>query len=75
VKEEGYTMVMDPQETGAATRKLRLPLVGDAPVMRAETDVDIDVEAELRAWEEAERERLGVAPSASSGWTRCSSRR
>jgi hypothetical protein len=53
-------MVMDPQETGAATRKLRLPLVGDAPVMRAETDVDIDVEAELRAWEEAERERLGV---------------
>ena len=39
MKEEGYTMVMDPQETGAATRKLRLPLVGDAPVMRAETDV------------------------------------
>lgn len=53
-------MVMDPQETGAATRKLRLPLVGDAPVMRAEPDVEIDVEAELRAWEEAERERLGV---------------
>ncbi|HZF52460.1 MAG TPA: 2-hydroxyglutaryl-CoA dehydratase [Polyangiaceae bacterium] len=42
----------------ASTPKTRLPLVNDkAP---AASDIDIDIEAELRAYEEAERERLGI---------------
>ncbi|WP_437303956.1 2-hydroxyglutaryl-CoA dehydratase [Sorangium sp. So ce388] len=38
------------------TQKTRLPLVGDTRSNKA----DIDIEAELRAFEEAERERLGI---------------
>src|SRR5215218_5148575 len=42
----------------ASTPKTRLPLVNNkAP---AASDIDIDIEAELRAFEEAERERLGI---------------
>jgi predicted nucleotide-binding protein (sugar kinase/HSP70/actin superfamily) len=42
----------------ASAQKTRLPLVNNkAP---AASDVDIDIEAELRAYEEAERERLGI---------------
>ncbi|MCK6586100.1 MAG: 2-hydroxyglutaryl-CoA dehydratase [Polyangiaceae bacterium] len=42
----------------ASTPKTRLPLVNDRPSVAS--DVDIDIEAELRAFEEAERERLGI---------------
>ena len=35
--------------------RVRLPLFGDAPA-----NADVDVDAELKAWEEAERARLGV---------------
>ncbi|KYF76861.1 2-hydroxyglutaryl-CoA dehydratase [Sorangium cellulosum] len=38
------------------TQKTRLPLVGDTRSNKA----DIDIEAELKAFEEAERERLGI---------------
>ncbi|AUX46038.1 2-hydroxyglutaryl-CoA dehydratase [Sorangium cellulosum] len=38
------------------TQKTRLPLVGETRSIKA----DIDVEAELKAFEEAERERLGL---------------
>ncbi|MFO0626912.1 MAG: 2-hydroxyglutaryl-CoA dehydratase [Polyangiales bacterium] len=44
---------MEPMTNG----KVRLPVLGDAPARRDDT---VDVEAELRAWEEAERERLGL---------------
>ncbi|MEZ4394662.1 MAG: 2-hydroxyglutaryl-CoA dehydratase [Polyangiales bacterium] len=37
--------------------RVRLPVMGEAPARRDDT---VDVEAELRAWEEAERERLGL---------------
>jgi hypothetical protein len=37
-------------------QKTRLPLVGDATSIKA----DIDIEAELKAFEESERERLGI---------------
>lgn len=46
-------MTMEPMTNG----KVRLPVLGDAPARRDDT---VDVEAELRAWEEAERERLGL---------------
>lgn len=49
-------MTMESQPLG---RKMHLPVIGATPAVRAD-DVDIDVEAELRAWEEAERERLGI---------------
>ncbi|WP_437631252.1 2-hydroxyglutaryl-CoA dehydratase [Sorangium sp. So ce854] len=39
-----------------STQKTRLPLVGETRSKKA----DIDIEAELRAFEEAERERLGI---------------
>lgn len=45
-------MTMEPTING----RVRLPVVGAAP---QRNDV-VDVEAELRAWEEAERERLGL---------------
>jgi len=54
-------MVMDPQDLGAEPRKMRLPVIGaPAPVAAQADDVDIDIEAELRAYEAAERERIGV---------------
>lgn len=46
-------MTMEPNING----RVRLPVVGSAP---SRADGVVDVEAELRAWEEAERERLGL---------------
>lgn len=55
-------MSMEAQSsTSQQSRKARLPIVGAPPPTAAPvTDVDIDVEAELRAYEEAERARLGI---------------
>lgn len=49
-------------ENGASKAGKRLPVLGDAKKAAAAVDPRFqwDVEAELRAWEEAERERLGL---------------
>ena len=39
--------------------KVRLP-VFDSPIVSRPEEGDVDVEAELKAWEDAERERLGI---------------
>jgi predicted nucleotide-binding protein (sugar kinase/HSP70/actin superfamily) len=44
----------------ASTPKTRLPLVNDKKAATVASDIDIDIEAELKAFEEAERERLGI---------------
>lgn len=45
----------------ASTTKTRLPIVNQtATSAPSSADTDIDIEAELRAFEEAERERLGI---------------
>jgi predicted nucleotide-binding protein (sugar kinase/HSP70/actin superfamily) len=44
----------------ASTPKTRLPLVNDKAPAKVASDIDIDIEAELKAFEEAERERLGI---------------
>lgn len=49
-------MVMQAQGDGS---KVRLPVIGSAVGSEA-AGAEVDVEAELRAWEEAERERLGI---------------
>jgi predicted nucleotide-binding protein (sugar kinase/HSP70/actin superfamily) len=51
-------MAIDPQ--GLNTKR-HLPLVSNqVPTKPAVDDVEVDIEAELRAFEEAERERIGV---------------
>ncbi len=51
-------MTMDPQgNTPKAHARTHLPI---APPPSSAVDEDLDVEAELRAWEEAERERIGI---------------
>src|SRR5262245_27988864 len=50
------------QNISEISAKTRLPIVNqanDSSKARA-SDLDVDVEAELRAFEEAERERLGI---------------
>ena len=49
-------MVMQAQGDGS---RVRLPVIGGA-VGAKPAEAEVDVEAELRAWEEAERERLGI---------------
>ncbi len=53
----------------SSTKKRSLPLVSSKQIAD-----DVDVEAELKAFEESERARLGIRPSAGSGPTTCSSR-
>ena len=46
------------------TQRTRLPLYGDAANGNTKRQLDdVDIEAELRAFEEAERERLGIKAS------------
>lgn len=50
------------EQTTAPATKMRLPIINTAAANTANmaSDIDIDIEAELRAFEEAERERLGL---------------
>src|SRR5262245_42499448 len=50
------------QNIASTTTKTHLPILNDsgAKVPPAADRMDIDIEAELRAFEEAERERLGI---------------
>jgi predicted nucleotide-binding protein (sugar kinase/HSP70/actin superfamily) len=56
-------MAMEPNLPKTDAKKVHLPVAASStpPVKaNAAVDADIDIEAELRAYEEAERERLGV---------------
>ena len=54
-------MAMEPNLPKTDAKKVHLPLAGgSAPVAAKSADADIDIEAELRAYEEAERARLGM---------------
>ncbi len=50
------------EQMNAPVAKMRLPIInaGAADTANTVSDLDIDIEAELRAFEEAERERLGL---------------